>query len=84
MGPKSVVPEHTRDRVELAFLVGGLVLVLLVLGFAVVSDLVLGGNTQHFDERVLRSLRQSDDPSLTIGPACLRLAALDITSLVSG
>jgi undecaprenyl-diphosphatase len=72
-----------RDQRELAFLVGGLVLVLLLLGFASLSDLVLEGGTQHFDDRVLRALRQADDPSLPIGPAWLRGAALDITALGS-
>ncbi len=69
---------------ELAFLVGGLLLVVLLLGFAWVSDLVIGGETQHFDDRVLRSLRQSANPSLPVGPAWLRGAALDITALGSG
>jgi undecaprenyl-diphosphatase len=77
------VTERTRDRMELAFLVGGLLLVLLLLGFAWVSDLVLEGETQHFDDRVLRSLRQAGDPSLPVGPAWLRGAALDITALGS-
>lgn len=74
---------RTRDRTELAFLVGGLLLVLLVLGFAGVSDLVLEGETQPFDDRVLRALRRADDPSLPVGPAWLRGAALDITALGS-
>ena len=69
---------------ELAFLVGGLLLVLLLLGFAWVSDLVIEGETQHFDDLVLRSLRQAADPSLPVGPAWLRGAALDITALGSG
>ncbi len=69
---------------ELAFLVGGLVLVLLLLGFALVSDMVLEGQTQAFDDRVLQSLRQAADPSLPVGPAWLRGAALDITALGSG
>ena len=72
-----------RDRKELAFLVGGLALVLLLLGFASLSDLVLEGETQDFDDRVLRALRRADDPSLPIGPAWLRGAALDITALGS-
>ena len=75
--------KRTRDRMELAFLVGGLLLVLLLMGFAWVSDLVLEGGTQHFDDRVLRALRRDADPSLPIGPAWLRGAALDITALGS-
>ena len=67
----------------MAFLVGALGLVFLVLAFVWVSDLVVEGVTQHFDERVLRALRRSDDPSLPIGPAWLRIAALDISALGS-
>ena len=75
--------KRARDRTELAFLVGALWLVLLVLGFAWVSDLVIAGETKDFDERVLRALRRADDPALPIGPAWLRGAALDITALGS-
>ena len=75
--------KRTRDRTELAFLVGGLLLVLLLLGFASLSDMVLEGETQRVDDRVLRALRRADDPSLPIGPAWLRGAALDITALGS-
>ena len=75
--------KRARDRTELAFLVGALSLVLLLLGFVWISDLVISGETQHFDERVLRALRQTDDPALPIGPAWLQGAALDITALGS-
>jgi len=75
--------ERTRDRTELSLLVGGLLLVLLVLGFALLSDFVLEGGTQDIDDRVLRAVRRADDPSLPIGPAWLRGAALDITALGS-
>lgn len=57
---------------------------LLVLLFVWVSDLVLGGATQHFDDRILRALRQPDDPSRPVGPPWLRVAALDVTALGSG
>ena len=77
------VAKRARDRTELAFLVGALSLVLLLLGFAWVSDLVIAGETQDFDERVLRALRQTSDPALPIGPAWVRGAALDITALGS-
>ncbi len=45
------------------------------------ADLVLEGETQHFDERAIMALRRADDPSTPIGPAWLLSAALDITSL---
>jgi undecaprenyl-diphosphatase len=70
-----------RDRTELAILLGALVLVLLTfITFELVAE-VLEGDTQSFDERVLRALRRSDDPSLPIGPGWLHGAALDITAL---
>ena len=75
---------RARDRTELAFLVGGLLLVVLLLGFAVVSNLVIAGGTQDFDDRILRALRRPDDPAVPIGPLWLRLAALDITALGGG
>jgi undecaprenyl-diphosphatase len=65
-------------------LLGGLLLLVLVFGFARLSDSVIEGQTQHFDERVLQSLRKADDPSRPIGPRWLSDAAFDITSLGGG
>jgi undecaprenyl-diphosphatase len=73
-----------RDRTELGFLLGGLALLVLLLGFAQLSDLVIEGGTQDFDERVLSALRRADDPSRPIGPSWVRDAALDITALGGG
>jgi undecaprenyl-diphosphatase len=73
-----------RDRTELAFLLGGLLLLVSLLSFAQLSNLVLEGGTQQFDERVLRALRRADDPGTPIGPTWLREAAVDITALGSG
>jgi undecaprenyl-diphosphatase len=72
-----------RDRAELALLVGGLLLLLLSLAtFELTAD-VLEGDTQAFDERVLRALRDPVDPSRPKGPRWLHSAALDITALGS-
>lgn len=57
--------------------------VLLVYAFIEIYDEVAEGETQQFDEWVIRSLRRQDDPSLPIGPAWLREAALDATSMGS-
>lgn len=73
-----------RDRTELGILVGGLALVLLLLGFGQLSDLVLEGDTQQFDERILSVLRSADDPGRPLGPVWLHEAAIDITALGSG
>jgi undecaprenyl-diphosphatase len=73
-----------RDQAELRLLLGGLLLVLLVLTFARLTGLVLSGTTSQFDDRILMSLRDPSNPSVPIGPAWLRSAALDITALGSG
>jgi undecaprenyl-diphosphatase len=73
-----------RDGTELGILVGGLALVILLLGFAQLSDLVLEGDTQHFDERVLSALRSDDDPGRPVGPVWLHEAAIDVTALGGG
>jgi undecaprenyl-diphosphatase len=65
-------------------LLGGLLLLVLVLGFARLSDSVIEGDTQRFDERVLQALRKADDPSRPIGPRWLPDAAFDITALGGG
>ena len=50
-----------RDRPELTVLLGGLILAMLAFGtFELVGE-VLEGDTQAFDERVLRSLRRARD-----------------------
>jgi undecaprenyl-diphosphatase len=72
-----------RDRGEAALLAGALALVLLTIAFFVLAGQVLEGDTQRFDERVLRALRRPDDPATPIGPQWLRTGALDITSLGS-
>jgi undecaprenyl-diphosphatase len=72
-----------RDRTELSILLGGLALLLLVFGFAVLAGEVFEGDTQDFDERVLKALRRADDPSRPIGPWWLEAGALDITALGS-
>ncbi|MCE9669099.1 phosphatase PAP2 family protein [Myxococcus stipitatus] len=61
----------------------GMLLLLAVccLGFIALSDEVTEGETQDFDERVLRALRSPDDPALPRGPRWLRITAEDVTAL---
>ncbi|WP_342378336.1 phosphatase PAP2 family protein [Myxococcus stipitatus] len=61
----------------------GMLLLLLVccLGFIALSDEVTEGETQDFDERVLRALRSPGDLSVPRGPWWLRPMAEDVTSL---
>ena len=72
-----------RERTELGFLAGGFAVLVLVIGFLGLGGLVLEGGTQEFDERVLRALRRSGDPSTPLGPSWLQGVALDITALGS-
>jgi undecaprenyl-diphosphatase len=72
-----------RDQTELVLLVGGLLLILLSLVAFELADEVLEGDTKTFDERILRALRQPDNPEEPIGPRWLHGAALDVTALGS-
>ena len=69
------------ERAEFALLFGGLLVVFLSFTAFELAGEVVEGDTLAFDERVLRSLRKTDDPSVPIGPRWLRIAALDITAL---
>ncbi|MBA3296141.1 MAG: phosphatase PAP2 family protein [Acidobacteria bacterium] len=71
----------TRDRDELRLLLGAVALVAATLGLVALVGNVLGGDTQEFDERILKSLRKVEDPAVPIGPNWLSLAAFDITAL---
>lgn len=72
-----------RDRTELVLLVGGIAVLLLLVVISKLASEVLEGETQHFDKRILVSLRSPSDPSIPIGPAWLVSGALDITALGS-
>lgn len=72
-----------RDRAELAFLVGAMLVVVLLISFVALAGEVLEGDTQRFDERILAALRKADNPQVPIGPRWLHSAALDITALGS-
>jgi undecaprenyl-diphosphatase len=73
----------SRDRSELVVLVAALALIALTLLIFVLVGQVLDGETQAFDERVLRSFRKADDRADPIGPLWLQSAALDVTALGS-
>lgn len=58
-----------------------LMLVTVGMGFIALSDEVREQETQHFDERVLLSLRRADNPEEPRGPRWLAEAARDVTAL---
>ncbi len=66
-------------------LILAVLLAILFCGYAFIelADEVQDGDTQTFDEWVLRSLRSEDDPLVPRGPKWLREAALDVTALGS-
>jgi undecaprenyl-diphosphatase len=66
---------------EIFVLVGLLVILLGTWAFIELADVVGGGGTQHFDERVVRSMRRPDDVAVPIGPAWLQEVARDVTAL---
>jgi undecaprenyl-diphosphatase len=68
---------------EIILLVVALVVLLFTFLFIRLMDEVREGDTQGFDEWVLRSLRRSDDPTIPIGPSWLRGFGLDVTALGS-
>jgi len=65
----------------LRLLLGAVALVAVALVLMVLVANVLGGDTQQFDEKVLKSLRKPESPRVPIGPSWLQLAAFDITAL---
>ncbi len=71
----------SRDRDELRLLLGAVALVAVAFVLMVLVANVLGGDTQQFDERVLRALRKTENPAIPIGPSWLELSAFDITAL---
>jgi undecaprenyl-diphosphatase len=76
-------PIVSRDRDELKLIVAAIVLVGITVALLVLVGRVLEGDTQHFDERILKSLRRADNPAEPIGPAWLKIIAEDITALGS-
>jgi undecaprenyl-diphosphatase len=80
---KQVARLKPRDRTELALLIGGIAVLLLLVVFMKLASEVFEGETQSFDKKILLALRDPSDLSRPIGPAWLPGAALDITSLGS-
>jgi undecaprenyl-diphosphatase len=68
---------------ELVVLIAALLVVGGTWGFIALSDEVMEGETQHFDERLLIALRQGPGHERLIGPAWTASVARDITALGS-
>ncbi len=68
---------------DVLLLLAELLVVTCVLGFVKLADDVGGGETQHFDEAVLRALRDPSDPSRPVGPWWAAGVGRDVTALGS-
>jgi undecaprenyl-diphosphatase len=68
-------------RADLVVLVASLAAAVSALAFLVVADLVTDGPPGHTDERLIRALRNPDDPSDPIGPPWAEEMARDVTAL---
>jgi len=66
---------------ELIVLIAMTLLVTTVWGFVELAEMVKGGGTHEFDERVVASMRRADDPAKPIGPPWLAEMGRDITAL---
>ena len=80
---KRIARLKPRDRTELALLVGGIAVLLLLVVFMKLASEVFEGETQSFDKKILLALRDPSDLSNPIGPRWMVGSALDITSLGS-
>jgi len=69
------------ERRELGWLLVGLSACVLLLVFVYLAGEVTEGDTQAFDTRILRALRDPADPSKLIGPAWLESVLLDLTAV---
>ena len=69
------------ERRELTWLFVGLGLCVLLLGFVSLAGEVTEGDTQAFDTKILRALRDPVDPSRPMGPAWIEESLIDLTSI---
>ncbi|HTL02226.1 MAG TPA: phosphatase PAP2 family protein [Vicinamibacterales bacterium] len=69
------------ERRELHWLLVGLGACLFVLLFWMLASEVAEGDTQGFDIRIVQALRNPANPSLSVGPAWLQAAMVDVTAL---
>jgi undecaprenyl-diphosphatase len=70
-----------RSTRELRWLFVGLGLSVLLFGFVSLAGEVMEGDTQAFDTRILRALRDPSDLAKPIGPDWLESSLLDLTAI---
>ena len=69
------------DRREVTWLLVGLGLCVMLFAFVSLAGEVTDGDTQAFDTKILRALRDPADPAQPRGPAWIEGALLDLTAI---
>jgi undecaprenyl-diphosphatase len=69
------------ERHELTWLAVGLGACVLLLAFVTLAGEVMEGDTQAFDTKILRALRDPSDLSRPIGPEWIESSLLDLTAI---
>lgn len=69
------------ERHEIAWLLVGISVCLLLWGFVALASEVMEGDTKALDTKILIALRKADDPSRPIGPAWVVNSLLDLTAI---
>jgi undecaprenyl-diphosphatase len=69
------------ERHELEWLVVGLAACVLLFAFVTLAGKVMEGDTQAFDVRILKGLRDPSDLSRPIGPAWMESSMFDLTAV---
>jgi undecaprenyl-diphosphatase len=75
------LPFRRLERHELAWLLIGVGVCLLLWGFLALASEVMEGDTKSLDTKILVALRKADDPSRPIGPAWVENSLLDLTAI---
>src|SRR5215217_1108281 len=69
------------ERHELTWLFVGLAACVLLFVFVSLAGEVTDGDTQAFDTKILRALRDPADPAKPVGPAWLEVSMIDLTAI---
>jgi undecaprenyl-diphosphatase len=69
------------ERRELAWLLIGIGVCLLLWGFLALASEVMEGDTKSLDTKILVALRKADDPSRPVGPSWVENSLLDLTAI---
>ena len=75
------LPFRRLERRELAWLLIGVGVCLLLWGFLALASEVMEGDTKSLDTKILVALRKADDPSRPVGPAWVENSLLDLTAI---